>query len=166
MYVGLLLRGVGATGFEGNLDVVAGFLRGRLDGRITGKNDEVGERDFLAAFLRGVEVFLNGFELGEHLGQFSWLVDFPVFLRLEADACAVGAAAFVTATEGRGRGPRGVDELRDRQAGSQDLGLQRGDVLVVDEFMIDGGDGILPDQFFPGNERTEVAARSDPCRGG
>ena len=155
--VGLLLRGVGAAGFEGNLDVVARFFRRGLDGCAAGENDEVGERDFLAAFLRTVEVFLNGLELGEYLCQFSWLVDFPIFLRLEADASAIGAAALVAPTEGRGRSPGGVDELRDRQTGSQDFGFQRFDVLVVNEFMIDGGNGVLPDQLFLRNQRAEVA---------
>ena len=43
--VGLLLRGVGAAGREGDGDVVAGLLRGRFDGSAAAEDDEVGERD-------------------------------------------------------------------------------------------------------------------------
>ena len=68
--------------------------------------------------------------------QLRRLVDLPVLLRREADARAVGAAALVGAAEGRGRRPGGRDQLRHRQAGGEDLRLQRGDVLVVDQRMI------------------------------
>ena len=43
------------------------------------------------------------------------------------------------------------------EAGGKNLGLQRFDVLVVDQFVIDGRDWILPDQLFLGNLRAEVA---------
>ena len=62
-HIGLSLRSIGATRFEWNLDVVSSFLGSGLDGRATGESDQVGERDFLAAFLRSVEVLLDGFEL-------------------------------------------------------------------------------------------------------
>ena len=56
-----------------------------------------------------------------------------------------------------GCGPGGRDELRDGEAGGEDLRLERGDVGVADEFVVDGGDGVLPDQLFLGNQRAEVA---------
>ena len=112
---------------------------------------------FLPPRLRAVELLLDRFELRQHLGQFSRLVDFPVLLRRQADARAVGAAALVAAAEGRGRRPGGRHQLRDRQAGREDLGLQRGDVLLVDQRVIDGGNRVLPDQHFLRHQRAEVA---------
>jgi hypothetical protein len=47
--------------------------------------------------------------------------------------------------------------LRDGQAGSQDLALERGDVLRIDQLVIDRGDGVLPDELFGGNFRAEIA---------
>ena len=42
------------------------------------------------------------------------------------------------------------------QPGREDLGLQGGNVLRADQFMIDRGDGVLPRQFLLRNERTEI----------
>jgi hypothetical protein len=97
--VGLSLRGVGAAGREGNLDGVAGLLCGFFDGCGATENDQIGEGDLFAA---GLEVLLDRFELIEDLGQFGRLVDFPILLRFEADARAVGSAALVAAAEGCG----------------------------------------------------------------
>ena len=47
--VGLLLRGVRAAGREGDRHVVTGLLRRLLDAGATGQDDQVGERDLLAA---------------------------------------------------------------------------------------------------------------------
>ena len=49
--VGLLLRGVGAPRRERDRDVVPGVLRRLLDGRAPAEDDQVGERDLLAAGL-------------------------------------------------------------------------------------------------------------------
>jgi hypothetical protein len=50
--------------------------------------------------LEPVEVLLDRFERLKDLGEFGRLVDFPILLRLEANACAVGSAALVAAAEG------------------------------------------------------------------
>jgi hypothetical protein len=42
------------------------------------------------------------------------------------------------------------------QPGREDLGLQSGNVLRADQFMIDCGDGVLPRQFLLRNERAEI----------
>ena len=47
--VGLFLRRVRAARREGNLHVMAGRLRGLLDSGVAAENDQVGERDLLAA---------------------------------------------------------------------------------------------------------------------
>jgi hypothetical protein len=104
-----------------------------------------------------VEVGLDAFERREHLRQLGRLVDRPVLLRREADARAVGAAALVGAAEGGRRGPGGGDELRDDRPGAEDLRLQRGDVLRVDQRVIDGRDRVLPDQLLRRDLRPEVA---------
>src|SRR6202042_2161675 len=50
LHIRLLLRGVRASGCEGDLHVMAGILRGFLDRRSAAKHDQVGQRDLLAAF--------------------------------------------------------------------------------------------------------------------
>jgi hypothetical protein len=105
--VGHFLRRVGAAGREGHGHVVAGLLRGGLDRGAAAQDDQVGQRDLLAAGLRVVEFALDGLELAQDLGELGRLVDFPVLLRGEADAGAVGAAALVGAAEGGRRRPGG-----------------------------------------------------------
>ena len=45
----------------------------------------------------------------------------------------------------------------DRQARGQHLALEGGDVLLVDQLVIDRRDGVLPDRLFLGHLRPEVA---------
>ena len=146
MHIGLLLRGIRAARREGNLHLVAGLFRGFLDGCAAAENDQVGKRDLLPARLRTVEILLDGLQRPKDLRQFGRLVDFPILLGREADACPVGAAAHVAAAEGCRRRPGRRDQLGDGKAGRQDLGFQRGDVLVVDQFMIHSGNRVLPEQ--------------------
>ena len=70
---------------------------------------------------------------------------------------AVGSAALVATAEGGCRRPRRRDEFGNGEPGSKDFGRQRGDVLCVDQRMVDGWNGILPEQSLFGNERTEIA---------
>lgn len=156
LHVRFLLGGVHATGDERHLDRVAGVLRGLLDGRAAGQDDEISERDLLAV-AAGVEARLDGLQRGEGLAQPGLVVDLPVALRGQTDACAVGTPALVAATEGGGGGPGGGDEASWRHTGGEDLVLERGNVGRVDEWMVDGGDGVLPDQNLAGDLRAEVA---------
>ena len=149
--IGLLGGGVGAAGRERDGDRVAGLVGGVFDGGGAGEDDQVGEGDFLTAGLGGgVEGVLGGFEGFEDLGEAGGLVGFPVFLRGEADARAVGAAAFVGAAEGGGRGPGGGDEFRDGEAGGEDLGLQGGDIGGLDERWVVAGTGSCQRRFSAG----------------
>ena len=52
VHVGLLLRGVRATGRERDGDVVPGLPGRLLDGGASAQDDQVGQRDLLAAGLR------------------------------------------------------------------------------------------------------------------
>ena len=69
--------------------------------------------------------------------------------------------------------PRNVDadaqavetSCGDRQAGGEDLRLERRDVLLVDQRMIHRRDRVLPDQRLFRHERAEIARDSVPCRG-
>ena len=45
-----------------------------------------------------------------------------------------------------------------RQPGGQDFGFESGDIGCVDQGMVNCRDGVLPDQVFCGDFRTEVAA--------
>ena len=115
--------------------------------------------------LRGVERLLDRLERLQHLRQLGRLVDLPILLRREADARAVRPAALVGAAEGRRRGPGGRDQLRDGQPRREDLGLERGDVLRVDQRVVDRRDGVLPDQFLRRAPPGRDSARAGPCRG-
>ncbi len=154
VHVGHLLRRVGAPRREGNLHVVPGLLRGRLNGGAPTQNDHVRERDLLPAGLRAVEILLDFLEDRQDLREFGRLVDFPVLLRRKANARPVRSTAFVGAAERGRRSPGGCHQLRNGQSGCEDLGLELSDVLLPDQFMIDGGDGVLP-QLRRGNQRAE-----------
>ena len=156
-HVGLCLRGVRAARCEGNIHGVAGIPGGYFNAGATRQHDQVGHRDFLAAGLRAIERALDAFELAKHLGQLIRLVDLPVLLRREANARAVGAATLVGAAERGRRGPGGRDQFRDGQPGRQDRALESGGVLVVDQGMINGGNGVLPDQLFGRHFWAEIA---------
>ena len=156
-HVGLVLRGVNAARGEGHLHRVTGSLGRRFNRCAASQHDEVRQGDLLAAFLGAVEGPLDGFEHAQHLGQLRRLVDFPVLLRRQANASAVGAAAVVRAAEGGGRGPSSGDQLRHRQARVQNLGLELGNVPGVDQGVGDGRERILPDQVFGRDFRAEVS---------
>ena len=125
--VGLFLRRVHAPRREGNLHVdrrhpSPPFRPPRS------RRERSGRRARPSA--PAVELLLDRFELRQHRRELRRLVDLPVLLRAETDARAVGAAALVGAAERRCRCPGGRDELRHRQAGREDLRLQRRDVLA------------------------------------
>ena len=96
----MLLRGVHASRREGNRYLVTGILRSLLDAGATGQNDQVSQRDLLAAGLGAVERVLDALQGLEDLRQLGWLIDFPILLRRQTNAGAVRTAALVGATEG------------------------------------------------------------------
>ena len=155
--VGLLFGRVRASRVERHENIDPGIRRGLLHPSVAREHDEVGERHLLAIGAAIVERSLDAFERREDGLQLGGVVDFPILLRSEADAGAVDAAALVAAAEGGCRRPRGRDELRHRQAGLQDLILERRGIRIVDEFVIDGGHRVLPDELFGGHLGSEVA---------
>jgi hypothetical protein len=112
---------------------------------------------FLPPDCVAVEFALNTFERLQHFRQLLRLVDFPVLLRRQADTGAVRAATLVGAAEGGRRRPGGRNQLRDGQARSQDLALEGGNVLLINQLVIDRGDGVLPDELFGRDFRAEIA---------
>ena len=58
---------------------------------------------------------------------------------------------------GAGRCPGGAHQIGDRQAGRQQLALQRRDVARVDQRVVDRGDRILPDQVLGRHVGAQVA---------
>src|SRR5262249_42532651 len=97
--IGLLLRRVHASRREWDLHIVAGVLRGPLDGGVAAENDQVGERHLLAASRRSVALLLDRFELLQHRLELPRLFDFPARLRRKTDARAIRTAALVGAAE-------------------------------------------------------------------
>ena len=139
-----------------NRDLVSGFFRRLLDTHASGQDDQVCQRDFLASVRCAIERALDIFQRLEHFGQLSRVVDFPIFLRCQANAGTVRTAALIGATESGRRRPSGGNQFRDGEAGRQNLALQGGDVLTIDQGVIDRRDGILPDQLLGGNVRPEI----------
>src|ERR1700742_186537 len=78
--VRLFLRGICASGEEGNRDRDAGIFRRLLDTRSTRENDQVGQRDLLTAGCRRVEFALDLLERLQHAGQLGWLIGLPILL--------------------------------------------------------------------------------------
>ena len=144
--------------------VVTGTLRGLFDRRAAAEHDDVGQRDFLPTGQRGVEVRLDLLQRLEHLRQLRRLIDRPILLRCEANARAVRTTALIGSAERRCRRPRGRHQLRHREPRIKDAALQRGDVLLVDQRMIDRRQRILPDLLLRRNFGAEIARRSGPCR--
>ena len=107
--------------------------------------------------LRAVELLLDRLQLLENLRQCGRLVHFPILLRRKANARPVRPTALVGAAEGRRRRPGSRDQLGDRQSGCEDLGLESSNVLLPDQFMIHGGNRVLPEQRLLRNERAKVA---------
>src|SRR5690606_132009 len=138
-------------------DVVSGVLRRLLDARRAAENDQIGQRDPLTTGGGTVEVLLDPFEDGQYLRKFGRFVDLPVLLRFEPDPGTVGAATLIGAAETRRRGPGGLDQLCDRQAGIEDLALQRRDIGFVDQLVIHRRYRVLPQLGF-GHPGPEIPA--------
>ena len=47
--------------------------------------------------------------------------------------------------------------MGDGKPGREDFSLQGGDVLRINQFVIDRGNGVLPDEFFGWDLRAEIA---------
>ena len=143
-------------GANGTFTFDAGGLRGLLDRRAAAENDQVGERNLLAAFSRAVELLLDRLKLVEHLCQCGRLVHIPVLLRREANARAVGAAALVGAAEGRGRCPGGRNQLRHREAAMARIFCLSAATSCRRSACDHGRDRVLPDQRFLRHQRAEI----------
>src|SRR5689334_21821807 len=65
-------------------------------------------------------------------------------LRRQADPRPVRPAALVGAAEAGRRRPGRADQLGDGQVRGEELALERGDVLVPDQLVVHGGDGVPP----------------------
>ena len=161
--VGLRLRSVGASRRERHRDVVSGLFCRSFDRRTPSEDDQIGHRHGLA---RTDERCPDAFERLEHSAQLRGIVDLPVVLRCEAKTCPVGPAALVAVAERRRRRPCRGHQLRDGQPGGEHRRLQDGNVVVVDQFVVEGGYRVLPDQLLAGdlgaevaNDRTHVAMR-------
>ncbi len=137
-----------------------GLFRSFLDGCAAAQNDQVSQRELRPFFPIGpgaVELLLDRLQFLEDLRQFGRLVDFPILLWREANARPVRPAALVGAAERRRRGPGSRNQLGDRQSGLEDLRLKSRNVLLPDQFMIHGGNRVLPQLELLRNQRAKVA---------
>src|SRR6476661_2767451 len=94
-----LLQCIRASRLEGNRHVVTSVLRRLLNARAAAQNDQVSERNPLAARLRAVELLLNSLQGLQHCCQLLWLVDFPILLRRQTNAPPVRSTAHIGAAE-------------------------------------------------------------------
>ena len=145
-------------GVNGTVTVVAGVLRRLLDRRAAAQHDQVGQRDLLAAGRRAVER-----RSGCPRASSSTFASCAGWLTSQSFCGARRMRAPFAPP--RLSEPRNVDadahavetSCEIGQAGREDLRLQRGDVLVVDQLVIDRGDRVLPDEFLRRDLRAEVA---------
>src|SRR5690606_1110713 len=100
---------------------------------------------------------LDAFEHLEHFLQARRFVAFPVLLRGQANARAVGAATVVRAAEGASAVPRGGDQFGYTQAAVEQGLLQLGNFLVA-QGVVDARYRVLPAQVFLRHVRAQVAA--------
>ena len=135
------------------------LCRSLLDACAPGQDDQVGERDLLPSVLRAVEIRLDLLQRLQHLVERGRIVYFPVLLRGEADARAVRATALVGAAERCRRCPSGRDQLGNGQTGGEDLRFEVGDILLPDQLVIHGGDGILPQLRLCGNQGSDIPTK-------
>ena len=132
---------------------------GSLDSGGAAEHDEVGHRDVDA------DARLHAFEGGRaHGARSAGLFASQVRSAGQADPATVGAAAHVALAVGRGRSPRGLDELGDAQASAHDRGLDGGTIGIAERGRRRGSG---PARAVPRRApRAEVGEPAGPCRGG
>ena len=143
---------------------MSGVLRSSFHGGAPAQHNQVCERNLFAARLRTIELVLDLLQRLQDFGQLCRIVDFPILLRCQTNASSVGATSLVATAERGGRRPCRRNQLRDREPRSEDLFLKCGDVLLVNQFVIDVRNRVLP-QLRLGNHAGRGNVRPDPCRG-
>ena len=143
--IGHLLGGITAARCEGHADVKACRLGGLFHAQITCQNDHIGQA--------GAGFGSDRFQRGQHFLQARRLVAFPVFLRGQANAGAIGTAAQVRSTEGARAIPCGGNHLAAAEATGGDFCLYRIHIIAS----VARGHRILPDQVFGGGIGADVA---------
>ena len=93
--IGVLVARIAATAGEGHGHVVACILRRLLDRGTSAEDDDISQRNLLAAGLRAVEFLLDALKRCQHSLQLIRLVHFPVLLRHETNTCTIRSAALV-----------------------------------------------------------------------
>ena len=153
-------------GVNGTVTSCPRLLRRGFHRRAAAEHDQVGERDLLAALCAALKSLRIASSSANTFVEFGRLVGFDqsfcgsrrmraplapprrsVPRNVEAEAHAVFTSC-------------GID-----RPDVEHLLLQRGDVGVVDQRVVDRRNRVLPDQVFLRHELAEVAQPSGPCRG-
>ena len=98
--------------------------------------------------------FSDGLQRAKHFGKLVGFVDFPVFLRCQTDACAIGTAPHIRPAIGGRRRPSRFDQFLNRQAGIGNRLFDSGDVVITGPRR----NWVLPYQLFLRHFRPEIAA--------
>ena len=98
--------------------------------------------------------FGNRLQRAKHFGKLVGFVDFPVFLRCQTDACAIGTAPHVRATIGRRGRPSRFDKLLHRQASIGNCLFDSSDVVIIGTRR----NRILPYQLLVRHFRAQITA--------
>ena len=130
------------------------------------EHDQVGERDLLAAGLRGVEVAWMPSSVVSTFASFAGWFTSQSFCGASRMRAPLAPPRLSEPRKVEAEAQAVDDELRDRQARGEDLRLQRRDVGGVDQRVIDGRDRVLPDQLLRRAPPGRGSGRAGPCRGG
>ena len=155
--IGLRSTRIRAARREGHCHRMAGSLGRRFNGSATAQHDQVSQGHLLATSGGSVEGLLHAFQRREHLRELPRLIGFPILLGRQANTRTIGATTTIRTTIGGSGSPSGRHQFGNREAGGQDLRLQRRNVSGVHQLMRNRRHRVLPDQLFLRHIRAKVA---------
>ena len=135
---------------------MTGFLRGLFHSGASCENDQICGGDFHTTRGGGIKLGSDGFDFLKGLAEFPRFIDLPCVLRCQTKACPIGSATDIGTAEGGGRSPSRLNPLGEGKTRGEDFGFKCSNFLFADQLVIDGGNGVLPNQFLLGDFGSEV----------